>query len=122
MQKTFTCEVHATNGQVFEISYQSTQHKDDKPFNVIREVKLCDYILSLGQLRERSIWVELVDAVDNNSYHAWEEYWKQKPLNTDNIHPVFADIFDTLANAINPNTAQNQLDNIENISQQGAEC
>ena len=121
MQKQFTCEVHATNGQVFEISYQSTQHSGDKPFNVIKEVKLCDYVLALGQLRERSVWYELVAAVDNNSIHSWEKYWKQKPLNTDNMHPVFAGIFESIAAATKP-APVNQLEDVSNLSQQGDQC
>lgn len=122
MQKTFTCEVTAANGQRFEVTYQSTKHKDDKPFNVIKEVKLLDYVLSLGQLRERTIWFQLVDAVDNNSYYAWEQNWKEKPLNTDNLHPVFAEIFDSIAAIIKPVHAPAQIEDVANISQHGTQC
>ena len=126
MQKTFTCEVVAASNKRFEVTYQSTQHKEkdifDKPFNVIKEVKLCDYVLALGQLRERSVWYELMAAVDNNSLDSWEQYWKQKPLDTSNLHPVFADIFNSIANATNPQAIQNQLEDVANISQQGNQC
>lgn len=106
MQKTFKCEVHTANGQVFEVTYQSTQvSKEDafKPINIIREVRFCDYVLSLGQLRERTIWHEIMDAVDNNSYSAWENYHKEKEgEGNSHVHPVFQDIFGALGSIINP--------------------
>lgn len=124
MQKQFKCEVHTANGQLFEVTYQSTQvSKEDafKPINIIREVRFSDYVLSLGQLRERTIWHEIMDAVDNNSYSAWELYHKEREGNS-HVHPVFQDIFDTLGGIFNPALSKDQLDNLENISQQGQQC
>jgi len=119
MPKTFICEVHTANKQVFEVTYQSTKVSEGeafKPFNIIREVKLLDYVLALGQLREKEIWHEIMAAVDNNSYSQWEG--KFKPAS--NLHPVFEDIFNSIASATKPNF--NQVEDVANISQQGNQC
>ena len=122
MQKQFKCEVHTANGQVFEVTYQSTQvSKEDafKPLNTIREVCFSDYVLSSGQLRQRTIWHEIMDAVDNNSYSAWELYHKEEPLiDTSSMLPIFGQIFNPLI----IKKELKQIEDVANISQQGAEC
>lgn len=123
MQKQFKCEVHTANGQVFEVTHQSTQvSKEDafKPINIIREVKFCDYVLSLGQLRERTIWHEIMDAVDNNSYSAWEKYHKENTSGNSHVHEVFYDAIKAIVdNNIN---RTDQIEDLHNISQQGQQC
>lgn len=121
MQKQFNCTVIAFNNQHFEVKYQSTQVLQEdgiKPINIIREVRFSDYVLSLGQLRERTVWHQIMDAVDNNSYSAWEKYHKENT--SDHVHEVFYDaIKATVANNIN---RTDQIEDIHNISQQGQQC
>lgn len=118
MRRKFECEVTTANGHKFLIEYDSQMNSKDDAFkatSIIKKVFLCGYPLALGQLREMLVWSELVAAVDNNAIFQWDNFWtqhdlreqtptlqRQDKINTDNLHPVFKDIFDTLGEVLNP--------------------
>ncbi len=102
MEKQLSCEVIASGGK-FMVEYKSFSERANdayNPINVIKKVMvLNDYELSLGQLRERTIWQELTAAVLNNSLNYWEGYWKDKQAQRNgNVHPVFDEILSNIIN------------------------